>query len=221
MMKSNANKANIRWALAVPHVLTLAACNASQTTGGQPAGQSAANDQSVVEGTVHVCSSCHGFNGRSTSPTFPNLAGQQKDYIVAQLKAFRDHTRADPHAHTYMWGMAAHLTDPLIKGIAAYYAAQTPASGTKAGSPVDIAAGKKIFEDGIPSHDVPACQACHGAHAEGMAAFPRLAGQHRQYLVEQLQNFASNARRNEIMHENSKNLTPEEISEVTDFLAAQ
>ena len=43
---------------------------------------------STVAGTVHVCSSCHGPDGRSISPTFPRLAGQQKDYIVAQLRPF-------------------------------------------------------------------------------------------------------------------------------------
>ncbi len=69
-----------------------------------------------MAGTVHVCSSCHGPKGRSISSTFPRLAGQQKDYIEAQLKAFRDHTRADPHAKTYMWGMAARLSDPTIDG---------------------------------------------------------------------------------------------------------
>src|ERR1700693_2114843 len=53
-----------------------------------------------VAGTVHVCSSCHGPGGRSTSSTFPRLAGQQKDYLVAQLQAFRDKTRADPPAQT-------------------------------------------------------------------------------------------------------------------------
>src|SRR5271166_3995735 len=54
----------------------------------------------TVAGTVEVCSSCHGLEGRSVSPTFPRLAGQQQEYLVNQLKAFRDHTRADPHAHT-------------------------------------------------------------------------------------------------------------------------
>ncbi len=219
MMKSNANKANIRWALAVPLVLTLAACNASQTTGGQPAGQSAANDQSVVEGTVHVCSSCHGFNGRSTSPTFPNLAGQQKDYIVAQLKAFRDHTRADPHAHTYMWGMAAKLTDATIDGVAQYYSSQTPAAGTT-GDPTLIAEGGKIFKDGIPDRKVPACQSCHGVNGEGAAIIPRLAGQHPGYIADQLDNFISKARANEIMHENSKNLSPEEIQQIAAYVGS-
>jgi cytochrome c553 len=119
-----------------------------------------------------------------------------------------------------MWGMAAHLTDPLIQGLAAYYSAQTPVPGTP-GDPTDIAAGEKIFQEGIAARGVPPCQGCHGQHAEGMATIPRLAGQHREYIVEQLENFASNARANEIMHENSKNLTADEIRQVTAYLTAQ
>jgi cytochrome c553 len=173
-----------------------------------------------VAGTVHMCSSCHGPEGQSVSPTFPRLAGQQQNYIATQLKAFRDHTRADPHAHTYMWGMAAHLSDATIDGLAAYYVAQKPAAGTP-GDPTLMAAGKKIYEEGIPSKNVPACTACHGAKAEGNGPIPRLAGQHRNYLEQQLDAFASNARANEIMHENSKNLTPQQASEAAAYLAAQ
>src|ERR1700726_935042 len=92
-----------------------------------------------VSGTIHICSSCHGPDGRSVSSTFPRLAGQQKDYLVTQLQAFRDKTRADPHAQTYMWGMAAHLSDPTIDAIAAYYASQTPVAGELGASP-EIAA---------------------------------------------------------------------------------
>ena len=162
--------------------------------------------------------SCHGPGGRSISPTFPRLAGQQKDYIVAQLQAFRDKTRADPHAQTYMWGMAAQLSDPTIDAIAAYYASQTPVAGQASDLPETVA-GKKIFTEGIPSESVPACMACHGEKAEGNGPIPRLAGQHQAYLARQLEAFASMARANEIMHENSKDLTPQQISEVTAYLA--
>jgi cytochrome c553 len=186
--------------------------------GTGPPGSGSAD--STVAGTLHVCSSCHGPDGRSISPTFPDLAGQQKDYIVAQLQAFRDKTRADPHAQTYMWGMAARLSDPTIDGIAAYYASQAPVAGDPSASP-EIAAGKKIFTEGIPSESVPACMACHGQKAEGNGPIPRLAGQHQAYLARQLEAFASMARANEIMHENSKELTPEQISEVTAYLATQ
>jgi cytochrome c553 len=176
--------------------------------------------QATVDGTLHVCSSCHGMDGRSVSPTFPRLAGQQKDYIEVQLKAFRDKKRADPHAHTYMWGMAAHLSDETITGVAAYFASKPPVKG-EPGDPALMEAGKKIFENGIDAQSVPACMACHGEHGEGNGAFPRLGGQHFDYLVEQLTNFASNARANEIMHENSKNLTPDEARAVATYLAAQ
>ena len=103
-----------------------------------------------VAGTEHVCSSCHGPAGRSVNPTFPNLAGQQKDYIAVQLKSFRDHTRADPHAHTYMWGMAAHLSDATIDGLAAFYSAEPPAQGSSENQE-DAAGGSKIFAAGDPA----------------------------------------------------------------------
>lgn len=198
----------IGWALALPLLVALGACN-----GGQSGGDA------VVQGTVHVCSSCHGLDGRSISPTFPRLAAQQRDYLVAQLQAFRDHTRADPHAHTYMWGMAATLTDQTIAGLADYYSSRPPVPGTP-GDPALMAAGKKIFEEGIEARDVPACIICHGEKAEGMAAYPRLAGQHPGYIEEQLANFASMARANDIMHENSKNLTPEEIRQVAAYFSS-
>jgi cytochrome c553 len=174
-----------------------------------------------VAGTEHVCSSCHGMGGKSTlSSTFPRLAGQQDEYLVVQLKAFRDKSRADPHAETYMWGMAARLTDPTIDGLAGYYSAQPPIHGAPTDS-AEMAAGKKIFDEGIPASNVPACAACHGEQAQGAGAIPRLAGQHRSYLERQLDAFSSNARANEIMHENSKNLTPQQISQVAAFLSAQ
>jgi cytochrome c553 len=204
----------------VAALLTMSAGSGSGQSAGKPSAptQAAPVTQEQIEGTLHVCSSCHGFGGRSISPTFPRLAGQRAEYIETQLKAFRDHTRADPHAHTYMWGMAAHLSDPLIHGIAGYYAAQPPVPGTP-GEPAEMAAGKKIFQEGISG--VPPCQSCHGEHAEGMGTIPRLAGQHPEYLIEQLQNFASNARANEIMHANSKPLTADEIHQVTAYIAAQ
>jgi cytochrome c553 len=173
-----------------------------------------------VPGIIHVCSSCHGPSGRSISSTFPRLAGQQKDYIESQLKAFRDHGRADPHAKTYMWGMAARLSDTEISAVAAYYSSQPPVPGTPSNSPL-AQSGRGIFDEGIPSLGVPACKACHGDHAEGNSVIPRLAGQHPEYIERQLQAFASMARANEIMHENSKSLTADQIRAVAAYVATQ
>jgi len=181
---------------------------------------SAIAQEAELEGTRHVCSSCHGLEGRSLNPTFPNLAGQSGEYLETQLKAFRDHSRADPHAHTYMWGMSARLTDPTIAGLAAFYSSQNPAPG-KPQDPAQILAGKTIFEAGIPDRGVSSCMGCHGEKAEGNGTFPRLAGQHRAYLIRQLQAFSSNSRANETMHEVSGPLAETEIAAVAAYLASR
>jgi cytochrome c553 len=190
--------------------LGLAACTAGPALEGR-------RPPADIAGTVHVCTSCHGPGGYSISSTFPRLAGQQKGYLVAQLKAFRDHTRADPHAKTYMWGMTARLSNAQIEALAAYFSSQPPVPGTPDNSPA-AAAGRRIFDHGIPAKGVPACKACHGDKAQGNGVFPRLAGQHRAYIEGQLEAFASNARENAIMHQNAKNLTPEQIRDIAAYV---
>jgi len=184
------------------------------TTLGQAAQETAAVDLIRRE-----CSTCHGARGISVAPMFPNLAAQQAPYLVAQLKAFRDRSRADPHAQAFMWGMAAQLTDSAIADIAAYFAAQPAAKGAPA-DPTEAAAGKKIFEGGIEAKQVQACQSCHMKNAEGNAVFPRLAGQHREYLEKQLEVFATGLRANPIMHETAKNLSALQISQVAAYLSS-
>jgi cytochrome c553 len=132
-----------------------------------------------------VCSNCHGLDGNSVSPNFPRLAAQQQAYTVSQLSGFRNHHRSDPAGFEYMWGLSRHLTDAQIQGIAAYFAAQAPAPNSPATAAAS-ALGKDIFEHGIPAKEIPPCGSCHGAQAEGNGAFPRLAGQHSDYLVKQL-----------------------------------
>ncbi len=189
--------------------VTLAACQSTPQQTAVP---------QTIAGTLHLCSSCHGMTGRSVSPDFPILAGQQQEYIEQQLHAFRDHSRADPHAHTYMWGMALHLDDATIAGLAAYFSGQPLVPGRGDGAANTL--GAQIFTDGIEARDVPACVGCHGEHAEGQANIPRLAGQHRPYLIEQLTQFRSNGRANETMHMNALNMTDQEINAIADYLSA-
>jgi len=176
-------------------------------------------NEASIAGTEHVCASCHGANGRSNNPDFPNLAGQQKTYLQAQLHAFHNKTRADPHAHTYMWGMAANLDGPTIDGLAAVFAAEPAAPGS-AQDPDLVAAGRKIFVGGIPAAHVPPCMACHGAHALGAGPIPRLASQHRVYLEEQLHAFKVNSRANKTMHANAQSMDDEQIRDISAYLAS-
>ncbi|PCK09022.1 MAG: cytochrome C [Alteromonadaceae bacterium] len=69
------------------------------------------------EQNAQICASCHGANGKSSIPTYPHLAGQNKLYIEAQLNAFKTGTRKSP----IMSPMAASLTDDEIKSLAEYY----------------------------------------------------------------------------------------------------
>ncbi len=166
---------------------------------------------------AETCGACHGATGRSVSPTFPNLAGQTAPYIETQLKAFKDQTRADPDAQAYMWGMASQLSDGTIKALAAYFAAQSPAPGNGTDSAL-IAKGKQLFEQGVPARQIPPCASCHGARAEGLMVFPRLAGQHAPYLLKQLLVIQSVLRTAPVMHGVIKDLTKDQMQAVVAYL---
>lgn len=166
-----------------------------------------------------VCSTCHGTAGRSTSPTFPNLAAQSAPYLEQQLKAFRDQTRADPDAQAYMWGMASQLNDESIAALAAHYAAQRPAVG-RAGDAKLAAQGRTIFEQGVAEKGIPACATCHGDQAQGNGPFPRLAGQHPEYLLKQLLVIQNVLRIAPVMHGVIQYLSKDQMHAVAEYLAS-
>jgi cytochrome c553 len=103
---------------------------------------------------VQVCSICHGLDGNAVSPNFPRLAGQQPAYIESQLKNFKAHDRSDPPGERYMWGISRKLTDEQIHQIAEYFSQQTPKRHA-VGDAKLIAAGKLIYENGIPVECFP------------------------------------------------------------------
>jgi cytochrome c553 len=171
----------------------------------------------------NVCSKCHGVsgNGVSISPLFPILAAQRPGYIEMELQLFRQRERSDPHARAFMWGIARGLTDEQIEALAQYFSSQPPASGTPSRDPALAEKGKMIYENGVPERDILACLPCHGPNAEGVRTFPRLAGQHRDYLVTQLQQFHSQRRESEIMQHFIPNITGDEIAAVAEYLASK
>jgi cytochrome c553 len=169
---------------------------------------------------ITVCGTCHGPAGNSSQPKFPRLAGQKASYLVAQLKAFRAQTRGDPDAISYMWGMASELDDATIEALGAYYAAQKPEPSSSRGSPL-ATPGREIYEHGVSNEGVPACSSCHGPDAHGLQEFPRLAGQHAQYVLKQLASFQSNMRNVAVMHGVAQNLRVPEMQAVAAYLEAQ
>jgi len=79
-----------------------------------------AGDVAAGKAKAAMCASCHGPTGISMSPLWPNLAGQKEQYLIKQIKAFRDGTRQDP----MMAPMVAALSDEDIDNLAAYFASQ-------------------------------------------------------------------------------------------------
>lgn len=82
-----------------------------------------AGDAAKGKAKSTTCVACHGANGISMIPMYPNLAGQKEQYLVLQLKAFRDGERKN----MVMAPMAAGLSDEDIANLSAYYAGLNPA----------------------------------------------------------------------------------------------
>lgn len=163
-----------------------------------------------------ACVSCHGAAGNSTISTNPKLAGQIDAYAYKQLVDFTTPNRNNPIMTPY----AKMLTDEDKKNVAAYLGKQAAKQGAAKNKDI-VELGKKIYRGGIAGTGVAACASCHGAAGNGIPAlFPRLAGQHQDYTVAQLQAFKGGARKNSIqMTTLAKRMSDEEMKAVADYIA--
>jgi cytochrome c553 len=202
-------------------IATMLACTVLATVGGRAAAQSAMTPEQVVERALHVCNACHGEGGDSKVAIYPKLAGQPTLYLADQLRGFRTQKRADSSAQAYMWGISALLDENTIEGLAEYYAAQTPTPG-KPGLPAVMEKGQRIFKQGIPARKVLPCSDCHGEKGEGDSMFPRIAGQHADYIVKQLNEFRTKLRPHGgvIAERVVKHMEPDELRAVATYLQA-
>jgi cytochrome c553 len=163
-----------------------------------------------------ACASCHGAGGNSTINTNPKLAGQIDNYLHKQLVDFTTPARNQPVMTTY----AKMLSEDEKKNIAAYLATQQPKQGA-ARNKDTLELGRKIYRGGIADRGVAACASCHGATGSGIPAqYPRVAGQHQDYTVAQLQAFKAGGRSNSPqMAALAKRLSDDEMKAVADYIA--
>jgi cytochrome c553 len=195
----------------------------AQGKGNETAAPDGKAELETVRRAVHVCAACHGEGGRSATVVYPRLAGQQALYTVAQLRDFRSQKRAETGTQAYMWGVSALLDDATIEGLADYYSQQTPAPArpVNAADKASVEAGRKIFAYGLPAR-ARACADCHGENAEGAAGFPRLAGQHADYVFRQLKVFGTRLRpHGVIMKSEAANMTTAEMKAVAAYVASR
>lgn len=162
-----------------------------------------------------VCSVCHGPGGHSTYPATPNLAAQTRQYLVAKLKQFRNRAQGKPDSHIDILGLTL-MDDSMTEALARYYATQKAAEPVP-GDAALTATGSKIYARGVPEQNLPPCGICHGANATGLWIFPRLAGQHAEYVERQIGLIQEHLRDSPVMHGIIKSMTPEEIKAVAAF----
>ena len=168
------------------------------------------------------CGACHGPDGNSVNPMWPKLAGQNAIYIARQVKAIRSgQGRENPQSAT-MRTLVVNLSDTDLYDIAAFYATQTSSVEEAAASDVEI--GGKLFRGGDAKAGIPACMSCHGPAGEGVASagYPRIAGQHAQYTVGQLNAFRDGSRStdiNKVMRSIAARLSNKQIEALARYLS--
>lgn len=163
-----------------------------------------------------VCQGCHGPDGNSFSPEWPNLASQNVAYLSKQIRDFQSGSRKDET----MSSMVIGLSQEDIIDIATYFSQQVVQGDASAKS----AAGKKLYEGGNRYNRIPACASCHGPNGvgNGPGAIPHLAGQKTGYTTKQLKDFRSGTRendRNEMMQSIAAKMSDKEIEAVATYIA--
>ena len=178
--------------------------------------------QPVTTGALvrQVCAACHGLDGNSPRPDVPSLAGQVAAYLEGQLHAFAAQGGQRPNG--VMGAIAVNLSADEMKRVAVYFASQALRPRPVINAP-HMPDGERIFFAGLPDRFVASCASCHGAHAEGLPdMFPRLAGQHEQYIAEQLRHFRAGSRtsdREAMMRNVAAHLSDHEIDALSTYVA--
>ena len=202
-------------AFVVAALLLPTAVSAQSAVKGDPA-----KAQPIVQ---QVCSACHGVDGNSAAPPNPSLAGQHAEYLVKQLTSFKPQgSKPAERSNAVMAGMVASLTADDMNNLAAYFAQQKPVL-RQARDPVLAKLGQAIYRGGIMSKGVAACASCHAPNGVGIPAqFPRIAGQHPEYIEAQLKAFRGAERANDpnrMMRAVAAKLSDREITAVAEYVA--
>lgn len=202
-----------------------ASASAAAATAASPATPAATVPASSMASRVLACTVCHGKEGRATPDGyFPRIAGKPAGYLTHQLLNFRDGRRSYPQM-TYL---IEHLTDDYLREMAEHFAAldlpYPPPPAPQAPAAV-LEQGRKLVQVGDVARNIPACVACHGAAMTGVAPFiPGLLGLPRDYLNSQLGAWQTGQRRAhapDCMADIARQLTPDDVSAVSAWLAAQ
>jgi cytochrome c553 len=178
----------------------------------------AAGDAAAGKTKSATCAGCHGMDGNSVNPEWPNLAGQHANYIAKQLKEFKAGTERN---NATMSGMVAALNEQDMADLGAYFSSLPLKAGAADESLVE--AGQKLYRGGNPATGVAACIGCHSPTGVGNPAanFPSLSGQHAKYIEIQLKAFKAGERKNDagkMMRSIAEKMSDDEIKAVAAYV---
>lgn len=199
--------------------VALAASMFSATAAETAAPATAAAKPDLVKGEASftaVCAACHGADGNSGVPANPKLAQQHPQYLVKQLQEFKSGKRNN----AIMKGFASTLSDEDMRNIA-YWVTTKKAKPGFAKDKELVTLGERIYRGGIADRQIAACAGCHSPNGAGIPAqYPRLGGQHADYVAAQLTSFRDGARKNSLqMTQVAAKLNDREIKAVSDYVA--
>ncbi len=155
------------------------------------------------------CSYCHGLDGNSRKSLIPNLAGQDPYYLLDQIERFADGRRND----FIMSPQARRMTPEEKVALAVYYSSATPRPTDGEGyDATSVGKGRSLY--------VQSCQHCHGADGHGTGTYPRIAGQHAEYVRNTLKHFrdADKNRQNALMAAQARGLADADIEALTAYI---
>ncbi len=162
-----------------------------------------------------VCSACHMPEGWGlTDGTFPQLAGQHRTVLIKQLEDIREGNRDNPTM--YPFALPSEIGGAQAVADVTEYIAKLPMNPENGNGPgTDLELGKKLYADN--------CVRCHGTNGEGLAEkyFPRIQGQHYEYLLRQYKWIKEGKRRNANpeMVEQIKNFSDRDTTAVLDYVS--
>ena len=155
------------------------------------------------------CAHCHGTDGNSTSSAYPSLAGQTREYLYRQIKAFKEGQRKNG----MMSPAVVVLSDQDMQDLAEYFSGQTLVRSTARTDPAIIEQGKKIAAQAQ-------CVLCHQPNFKGLNEFPRVSRQKYPYIVKQLKDFRDGTRSSDVMAPTVKDFTDEQIEALAQYLTS-
>ena len=186
-------------------------------------------DAVVGHAKAAVCGACHGTAGISPVPAFPNLAGQDAEYLYWQLVEFKREARPE----SPMTAQVAHLDETAMRDLAVYFGSLPAVNAAATGNPKPADHGDILYRVGDPAKGVPPCQGCHGIDGGGhpladddahWRIYPILRGQHADYLVQRLKDFRDGkhllSSGDHIMTPIARSLDDDSIQTVAHWLAA-